>query len=72
MPMSQRLRALLEMRRVDEDDLNVNRDGMHAALKRFEDGRAAEMERPTGRKTVAKPNGADDQPKSDRASKSVE
>jgi integrase len=52
--------------------LNVNRDGMHPALKRFEDGRAAEDAEPRSGKTVAKPDDVGAQPKNEQASNSVQ
>jgi integrase len=52
--------------------LNVNRDGMHAALKRFEDTRAAEEAEARGGKAVAKPDDVGDQPNSKQIDKSLQ
>jgi hypothetical protein len=51
--------------------LNVTREGMHAALERFEQSRKREERRPRG-KSVAKTGAVTDQLKSEKPSKSLQ
>jgi len=58
--------------------LNVNRDGMHAALKRFEDAREAEEvragedEKSARGNPVANATSSGNEPKTEKVSKSVQ
>jgi hypothetical protein len=52
--------------------LNINRDGMHAALERFEEGRQAEERRAARGKRVAKAALSTSNRKSGEARKSVQ